>query len=100
MCENVFAKNVIVTITIENGDVVPRGVAVKTFVVEAVIGALLTTAERAPAADDIVATRSPTIPFSVPSSTWTGLYAGSHLGYAWGSSNWTASTPALSAPSI
>ena len=32
--------------TVENGDVVPRGVAVKTFVVGAVIGALLTTASQ------------------------------------------------------
>ena len=86
--------------TIENGDVVPRGVAVKTFVMGAVIGALLTTAERALAADDVVATKAPTIPESVPSSTWTGFYAGGHLGYAWGSSNWTASTPAMPAPSI
>ena len=92
-------KNVIVTMTIESGCVMPRGVAVKTFVLGAVIGALLTTAERVLAADDIVATKAPAIPESVPSSTWTGFYAGGHLGYAWGSSNWTASTPAVPAPS-
>ncbi len=99
MGEDVFAKNAIATMTIESGDVVPRAVAVKTFVVGAVIGALLMAAQCAFAADDIVATRAPAIPNSLPSSAWTGFYAGGHLGYAWGSSNWTASTPAMPAPS-
>ena len=55
MREDVSAKNVIVTMTIESGGVMPRGVAVKMFVLGAVIGALLATWERVLAADNIVA---------------------------------------------
>jgi high affinity Mn2+ porin len=41
------------------------------------------------AADDIVVTKAPP-PSSIPTDfNWTGFYAGGHLGYAWGSSNWT-----------
>jgi len=40
------------------------------------------------AADDIMVTKAP--PPSNPTDfNWTGFYAGGHLGYAWGSSNWT-----------
>ena len=40
-------------------------------------------------------------PPSAPSACdWSGLYAGGHLGLAWGNSHWTASTTAASAPSI
>jgi len=41
------------------------------------------------AADDIMVTKAPP-PSSIPTDfNWTGFYAGGHLGYAWGSSNWT-----------
>ncbi len=65
------------------------GGAVKTFAVGAAIVAVLTIAGSA-AADDIMVTKAPAPP-SIPSNfNWTGFYAGGHLGYAWGSSNWTA----------
>ncbi len=64
------------------------GVAVKTFVVWAAIVVVLATAGSA-AADDVMVTKAPP-PSSTPTDfNWTGFYAGGHLGYAWGSSNWT-----------
>jgi len=30
---------------------------------------------------------------ALPAFDWTGLYVGGHFGYAWGNSDWTASTP-------
>jgi high affinity Mn2+ porin len=70
---------------------VPVGVTVKRFVVGVVIGVALATAQRALAADDIIVTKAPPIPYSVPAAyDWNGFYAGGHLGYAWGNSNWTA----------
>jgi len=64
------------------------GVAVKTFVVGAAIVVVLTIAGSA-AADNVMVTKAPP-PSSVPTDfNWTGFYAGGHLGYAWGSSNWT-----------
>jgi high affinity Mn2+ porin len=57
------------------------------------IGALvvIASAESAAADDAMVTKASPT---STPSAyNWNGFYAGGHLGYAWGSSNWTATTP-------
>ncbi len=76
--------------TIENG----RGVGwvrVKKFVVGAVIGIALATAERALAADDIMVTKAASLSSAVPSTyDWSGFYVGSHAGYAWGSSNWSA----------
>ena len=64
-------------------------VAVKKFVAGAVIGMALATASGA-AADDIMVTKAPP-PSSIPADfSWTGFYVGSHQGYAWGSSNWTA----------
>ncbi len=66
------------------------GVAVKTFVVGAAIVAVLTIAGSA-AADDIMVTKAPPPSSNAPSvHDWSGFYAGGHLGYAWGSSNWTA----------
>ncbi len=60
----------------------------KKFVLGAVIGMMLATAGGA-AADDIMETKAP--PPSIPTDfNWTGFYGGGHLGYAWGSSNWTA----------
>src|SRR5208282_3893313 len=52
------------------------------------------------AADDVMVTKAPP-PSSIPADfNWTGFYAGGHLGYAWGSSNWTASTPGVPIPSL
>jgi high affinity Mn2+ porin len=64
---------------------------VKKFVFGAVIGIALATAEKARAADDNMVTKAPPVPYSVSSGyNWSGFYAGGHLGYAWGTSNWTA----------
>ena len=61
----------------------------KKFVLGAIIGMTLATVGGA-AADDIMVTKAPP-PSSIPADfNWTGFYAGGHLGYAWGSSNWTA----------
>ncbi|MGD0333606.1 MAG: carbohydrate porin [Xanthobacteraceae bacterium] len=55
----------------------------------AVIGMTLATVGGA-AADDVMVTKAPP-PSSIPGNfSWTGFYAGGHLGVAWGSSNWTA----------
>ena len=63
----------------------------KNFVLGAAIGIALASTGRASAADDIVVTKAPAIPYSTPSGyNWTGFYAGGHMGVAWGSSNWTA----------
>jgi len=73
---------------IENGARVLGGVAVKKLVVGAIIGMTLASAGGA-AADNMMVTKAPP-PSSVPTDfNWTGFYAGGHLGYAWGSSNWT-----------
>ncbi len=67
------------------------GVRVKKFVLGAVIGIALATAECALAADDIMVTKAAPLPSAVPSTyDWSGFYVGSHAGYAWGSSNRTA----------
>ena len=61
----------------------------KKFVLGAVIGMTLATVGGA-AADDVMVTKAPP-PSSIPGNfSWTGFYAGGHLGVAWGSSNWTA----------
>jgi len=66
------------------------GVAVKKFALGAVVGMTLVTAGGA-AADDIMVTKAPPQSSSVPPVyDWSGFYVGSHAGYAWGSSNWTA----------
>jgi high affinity Mn2+ porin len=59
------------------------------------IGALIVIAPaQSAAADDIMVTKAP--PMRAPSAyDWSGFYAGGHLGYVWGSSNWTAG-PGLS----
>ena len=60
----------------------------KKFVLGTVIGMTLASVGGA-AADDIMVTKAPP-PSSIPADfNWTGFYAGGHLGYAWGSSNWT-----------
>jgi high affinity Mn2+ porin len=77
------------------------GAAVRKVVVGAVIVIAAATAESARAADDIMATKAPPSPLAASSAyDWTGFYAGGYLGYGWGSSNWTASTTAVTTPSI
>ncbi len=65
----------------------------------ALIGVLLTTAERSLAADDITPTKAPPGPVA-SDYDWSGFYAGGHLGVAWGSSNWTASTAGAPGPPV
>ena len=45
------------------------------------------------AADDTMVTKASAIPFTGPAYNWTGFYAGGQMGYAWGSSNFTVSSP-------
>jgi len=62
---------------------------VKKLVLGAIVGMTLATVGGA-AADDIMVTKAPPPP-SIPADfNWTGFYAGGHLGYAWGLSNWAA----------
>jgi high affinity Mn2+ porin len=61
---------------------------VKKLVLGAIVGMTLAAAGGA-AADDVMVTKAPP-PSSNPAEfNRTGFYAGGHLGYAWGSSNWT-----------
>lgn len=54
--------------------------------------ALIAFAKVAMAADLSASLPTKAPPASAPAAyDWTGFYAGAHLGYAWGSSNWTAS---------
>ena len=71
------------------------------FVAGAVIVVVFATAQRAIAADDIMVTKAPTTPYSAASAyDWTGFYVGSHLGYAGGSSHWSATQDGAAAPSL
>ncbi len=55
------------------------------------IGALVVIASvQSAAADDIMVTKAPAIPFGGPAYNWNGFYAGGNIGIAWGQSNWTA----------
>jgi high affinity Mn2+ porin len=66
---------------------------VRKYFVASVIGFALTAAGRA-AADDAIVTKAPAPPSSNSSGyNWTGFYAGGHMGYAWGGSNWSANAP-------
>jgi high affinity Mn2+ porin len=58
------------------------------------VGALIAvaSAERA-AADDTPTTKTPASASPGSVYNWNGFYAGGQLGYAWGRSNWTASSP-------
>ena len=71
------------------------------FVAGAVIVVVFATAQRAIAADDIMVTKAPMAPYSAASAyDWTGFYVGSHLGYAAGSSHWSATQDGATAPSL
>ena len=69
-------------------------VAVKKFVLGAVIGMTLAPVGGA-AADDIMVTKAPP-PSSIPTDfNWTGFYAGGHVAYSiWGRADSTLSDPA------
>ena len=56
----------------------------------------LAAAERAFAADDILATA----PRATSAYDWSGFYVGSHYGYAIGSSRWSATQGGAAAPSV
>ena len=54
--------------------------------------AILTFSGKGAAADGLTPDKPAALSFAGSSSTdWTGLYLGGHFGYAWGTSNWTAS---------
>jgi high affinity Mn2+ porin len=72
---------------------------VNKFVVGAVIGVALASAEPARGADNLLATKAPP-PAAPISYDWTGFYVGAHLGYASGSSNWSATQAGGSTPSL
>src|SRR5690242_18608466 len=58
------------------------------------VGALIALASGEPAAaDDTRTTKAFSSPFGGPTYNWNGFYAGGQLGYTWGTSNWTASSP-------
>ena len=64
----------------------------KELLVACVLLTALDVANRADAADLSLPlpVKAPTTPFGYD---WSGFYAGGRVGYAWGTSNWTASTP-------
>ena len=77
------------------------GVAVKKLLPGAVIVVVLATAPPALAADDFMVTKAPIIPSSTSSAyDWSGFYTGGHLGYGWGSSNWSATQNGATTPSL
>jgi high affinity Mn2+ porin len=59
----------------------------------ALIGALIVIASTGSAAADGVVPTKATPSYATPGYNWTGFYAGGSVGYAWGTSNWTSSTP-------
>jgi high affinity Mn2+ porin len=65
----------------------------KTIVAVALTAASVAALAGSAAADDIFVTKTPAIAFAGPAYNWNGFYAGGHMGYAWGSSNFTASSP-------
>ena len=46
-------------------------------------------------ADGLTAPKAGAISYMDPAYNWNGFYAGGQLGYAWGTSNWTASSPGV-----
>jgi high affinity Mn2+ porin len=67
---------------------------VKKFVVGVVISVAFAGAQQARAADIILATKA-LPPNTASAYDWAGWYVGGHLGYAWGASNWTASSAGI-----
>jgi high affinity Mn2+ porin len=64
------------------------------FLLAVPAAAIIIASAGSAAADEIFVTKAPPIPNNTPSRyNWSGFYAGGHLGYAWGNSNWTASSP-------
>jgi high affinity Mn2+ porin len=63
--------------------------------------AIVMMSVRGACAADIMPRDGVTVAYAEPSAyDWTGFYLGGHLGYAWGNSNWTASTAGASRSSI
>jgi len=64
----------------------------------ATTGALSLIASCAAFAADITSKESAAVSYAEPyAADWSGFYFGGHVGYAWGGSNWTASTTAAPA---
>jgi high affinity Mn2+ porin len=61
---------------------------VRKYVLAGVVAVALVGAQQALAADNILATKAPA-PITPSLPDWTGWYAGGHLGYAWGNSNFS-----------
>ena len=59
----------------------------------AVAGACALTLAHGARADDVVTNKTGAFSYVGPAYNWSGFYAGGQLGYAWGTSNWTASSP-------
>ena len=59
----------------------------------AVAGACALTLAQGARADDVVTNKTGAFSYVGPAYNWSGFYAGGQLGYAWGTSNWTASSP-------
>jgi high affinity Mn2+ porin len=69
-------------------------VAARTLIAGAAAITTIMAAQRALAADDVLATKAAAIPFAGSAAyNWNGFYAGARVGYAWGTSSWTAGTP-------
>ena len=64
----------------------------------AATGTLSLIASCAAFAADITSKEPAAVSYAEPyAADWTGFYFGGHVGYAWGGSNWTASTTAAPA---
>ena len=59
---------------------------------------MIVTSPKSAEADDVLTKPLPNPGGSPTVSNWSGFYAGGHLGYAWGTSNWTATRPAAYLP--
>ena len=84
-----------VTMPIEIAQKELSGVVGIKFILGAVIGVTLATAEQARAADDIMVTKAPPIPSGISSAyEWAGFYVGGHVAYSLGRADSTLSDPA------
>ena len=84
-----------VTMSIEIAQKELSGVVGVKFILGAVIGVTLATAEQARAADDIMVTKAPPIPSGISSGyEWAGFYVGGHVAYSLGRADSTLSDPA------